>query len=79
MNDFWEPETMTSIFHSSIGQGIAPVPEMPSTTRMASVLATTSPNPWMSKMAPVEVSDSWQRTALTPGSALSSASSSAFV
>ena len=76
MKDFWDPERTTSIFQSSIGQGIAPVPEMPSTTRMALVAETTSANPWTSKMAPVEVSESWQKTALQSGMALSSAARS---
>ena len=79
MNDFWEPDRKTSTFQSSMGQGVTPAPEMPSTTRRAGVLATTSPKPWMSNMAPVEVSDSVAKTALQSGMALSSASSSSLV
>lgn len=67
MKAFWAPEIKTSICHSSIGQGMAPIPDIPSTTSKASVLDTISAYRRMSYTVPVDVSERVVNTARAPG------------
>ncbi len=64
---FCEPVTQTSMFQSSTRHSIAPSPLIPSTTRSASVLATSLPNAAMSWPTPVLVSLSVANTAFASG------------
>ncbi len=68
---FWEPAQRTSIPHSSGRHSMAPTPEMPSTTKTASVRATTLPMASTGWPVPVEVSDRVPKTAAASGCCLS--------